>query len=97
MYIKTLNPINWKENQTELFKASFHAGCYSVNRGELFYHKGLFFFFYHFSHVLSDRFGSFHRVDGDSACLFYAELTFKAFLELHLSEVQPGVVMLFPL
>lgn len=52
-------------------------------------------FFYHFFHVLSDRFGNFHRVDGDGAFLFYAELTFEALLELRLSEDQFGGVVAF--
>lgn len=52
-------------------------------------------FFYHFCHALGDRFGTFHRVDGDSALPFYAELTFEALLELRLSEVQLGVAVVF--
>lgn len=54
-------------------------------------------FFYHLCHVLSDRFGSLHGVDGDSARLFYTELTSEALLERRLSEVHTGIAVVFPL
>lgn len=52
---------------------------------------------YHFGHVFSDRLGSLHRVDGDRAGLLHAELTFETLLKFLLSEVQFGVLMVFPL
>lgn len=54
-------------------------------------------FVYHFGHVFSDGLGSLHRVNGDSAGLLHAELTFETLLELLLSEVQFGVVVVCPL
>lgn len=54
-------------------------------------------FVYHFDHVVSDRLSSLHRVDGDLAGLLHAELSFETLLKFLMSEVQLGVVMVFPL
>lgn len=54
-------------------------------------------FVYHSGHVFSDGLASLHRVDGDGAGLFNAELTFETLLKVHLTEVQFGVTMVCPL
>lgn len=52
---------------------------------------------YHFGHVFSDRLGSLNGVNGDGAVLLHIELTLETLIELLLSEVQFGVVMVCPL
>lgn len=54
-------------------------------------------FAYHSGHVFSDGLASLHRVDGDGASLFNAELMFETLLKVHLTEVQFGVTVVFPL